>query len=306
MAVIDIGTHTLLLLVAEITQRDGHATLLPVHDACEFGRLGRGLEQTGELAPESIERSLAAVQGYRKILDELDVDAVAVVGTQALREAKNAREFVDPAMDILGVPIEIIAGEREAALVFRAVAESFPDLAGQRFVVADVGGGSTEIIVGAGDPVTMESFASLPIGSVRLHERHLRADPPTPEQVQGLIADIDSSLDTMELPGDVYLVGTAGTATTIGTVELKLRMYDPDKVHGLQLPVEVVERQLARHLELTVEQRRHVPGLVPQRADVIAAGVAIYARLLHRLEARAFIISDRGVRWGLAYELASR
>jgi exopolyphosphatase/guanosine-5'-triphosphate,3'-diphosphate pyrophosphatase len=305
VAVIDIGTNTLLLLVAEVEQRDNRLVLTAVRDTCEFGRLGQGLDKTGALAADAIERSLAIARRYRAVIDELKVDTVCAVGTQALREAGNASEFVAPAEKILGVPIEVIAGEREAELVFRAVSESFPELA--RFVIADVGGGSTEIIAAAGALTQVESFTSLPIGSVRLHERHLHADPPTPAQVQALVAGVDDALASVvaTLPKGVCLVGTAGTATTIGSVELKLRSYDPDKIQGLRLPVEVVERQLARYLELTLGERRHMPGLPPERADVIAAGTAIYARLLHHLEASAFVISDRGVRWGLAYELAA-
>lgn len=306
VAVIDIGTNTLLLLVAEVEEHEHRTGLRPIHDMCEFSRLGKGLDQTEELAGESIERSLSIAREYRRIMDELEVDMLGVVGTQALREARNAAAFVDPAEELLGQPIEVIAGEREAELVFRAVVESFPDLAGERFVVADVGGGSTEVIAAAGDLPEVKMFTSLPMGSVRLHERHLRANPPTAEQVQALIADIDSGLAALDLPRGVPLVGTAGTATTIASVELKLRSYDPDRVQGLELPVEVVERQLARYLELTVEERRRMPGLPAQRADVIAAGTAIYARLLHRVSARGFRVSDRGVRWGLAYELVSK
>lgn len=302
VAVIDIGTNTLLLLVAEVTAGAPRPMLEPVHDACRFGRLGKGLDRTGTLDPGAIERSLAIVREYRGVIDELGVDVLYAVGTQALREASNARAFVEPAQAILKVPIEVISGEREAALVHRAVAESFPELAGQLLVMADVGGGSTEIIVAEAGGV--RSFTSVPIGSVRLHERHLSSDPPAPTEVRALIADIDAVLAALELPSRVCLVGTAGTATTIASVERRLRTYDPRLIQGMSLPALVVERQLARYLELSIDQRRLMPGLEPERADVIAAGVAIFARLLHRLAAPALLISDRGVRWGLAYELA--
>jgi exopolyphosphatase/guanosine-5'-triphosphate,3'-diphosphate pyrophosphatase len=306
LAVIDIGTNTLLLLVVEAGEHDGRTALRVLHDACEFGRLGKGLDDTGALGQESIVRSLAIVREYRRIIDGLEVDRVCVVGTQALREAQNAGEFVEPAVAILGVPIEVIGGEREAELVFGAVKASFPDLADQVFAVADVGGGSTEIIVAADDGKTIASLISLPIGSVRLHERHLRSDPPAPAQVQALIADIDAALARVALPTGACLVGTAGTATTIASVAMKLRRHDPDRIQGFSMPVQAVERQLAGYLERTVEERRHMPGLPAQRADVIAAGTAIYARLLHRMQASSFRISDRGVRWGLAHELAAR
>lgn len=298
-AIIDIGTNTLLLLVVEAAEDGG---LRPLHDACEFGRLGKGLDRSGALDPGSLARSLDIVRDYCRVIDALEVDRICAVGTQALREARNARDFVDPAVEMLGVPIEVIGGEREAQLVFRAVLESFPDLAGQVFAVADVGGGSTEIIVAAGKDGAIESLTSVPIGSVRLHERHLGSDPPTPDQIQALFADIDGALASVALPDRACLVGTAGTATTMASVEMKLEHYDPDRIQGFSMPIQAVERQLGRFFELTVAERRSLPGLSPQRADVIAAGCAIYARILRRMQASSFRISDRGVRWGLAHE----
>lgn len=300
VAVIDIGTNTLLLLVAEVTA-DG--ALRSLHDACRFGRLGQGLDGSGALAAEAVQRSLEILREYRSTMDGLGVDVVAAVGTQALREARNAASFVEPAAEILGAPVEIIAGEREAELVYRAVAESFPALADQAFVVADVGGGSTEIIVASGGRV--RSFTSVPLGSVRMSERHLRSDPPAAGEVDALFEDIDGVLGRLDLPAGVCVVGTAGTATSIASVELALPTYDAGRVQGLTLSIDAVDRQLARYLSLSVSERRSLPGLEPQRADVIAAGVAIFARLLHRVQATRFLISDRGVRWGLAHELAA-
>ena len=300
VAVIDIGTNTLLLLVAEAGSGN---VLHSLHDACRFGRLGQGLDRSGMLDPDAVQRSLAILREYRAVMDDLGVDTVAAVGTQALREAGNAAAFVGPAADILGVPVEVIAGGREAELVYRAVAASFPALAGEPFVVADVGGGSTEIIVAGGDGV--ESFTSVPLGSVRMTERYLHTDPPTSEEVEALVAGVDEVLGTLALPAGVRVVGTAGTATTIATVELGLEAYDGDRVQGLAVSAVAVEGQLARYLALPLAARRALPGLEPQRADVIAAGVAIFARLLHRVRATGLLVSDRGVRWGLAHELAA-
>jgi exopolyphosphatase/guanosine-5'-triphosphate,3'-diphosphate pyrophosphatase len=235
------------------------------------------------------------------VLDEEAPDRGAAVGTAALREAANAADFVGPAEEILGARIEVIAGEREAALVFRSVAEAFPEL--EQVVVCDVGGASTEIIVGRGGQVT--SLVSVPIGAVRLSERHLAGDPPTAEQGRALIADIDGALAGFDLPHGAALVGTAGTATTLASVEQKLRVYQADKVQGFRISRAEIERQLARYLELTVAEKRRLPGLEPLRADVIAGGAAIYARLASRLEANELITSDRGVRWGVAHELAA-
>jgi exopolyphosphatase/guanosine-5'-triphosphate,3'-diphosphate pyrophosphatase len=304
VAVIDIGTNTLLLLVGEADHSRGDGRLRVLHDACRFGRLGQGLDRSGVLADEAVVRSLDILREYRAIIDGLEVDAAAAVGTQALREARNSDSFTAPAADILRMPIEIIAGHREAELVYRAVAIEFPALQGTPFVVADVGGGSTEVIVAGNEGVA--SFDSVPIGSVRLTERHLHGDPPTAGEVQALFADIDGALSGLDLPAEVRVVGTAGTATSIAAMAQAMPAYDRELVNGFTMPVEAVEQQLSRLLSLSLAERRTLPGLEPQRADVIAAGVAIFARLVQRVRARDFMISDCGVRWGMAYELAGR
>lgn len=299
IAVIDIGTNTLLLLIADVRGRD----LVAVHEACEFGRLGKGLDATGVLDAEAVTRSLDMVTRYRATMDQLGVTRVRVVGTQALREARNASAFVEPAEGLLGAPIEIVAGEREAALAYRAAHHSLPQLQGKPFVIADVGGGSTEVIVSTDDGAGVASFTSLPIGSVRLHERHLHGDPPTAAEIQALYADIDRALATIDLPSGTILVGSAGTATTMATLALAMDDYDPDIIQGHTLTAADIQAQIAMLFAMTVAERRDLPGLLPQRADVIAAGAAIFARLMRRLGTDTFMVNDRGIRWGLAYEM---
>ena len=292
-AVIDIGTNTLLLLIVD-------AKLHRVVDLCRFGRLGKGLDASGNLAAESIAKSLDICREYRRVMDEHGVKAPAVIATQALREAKNAREFVEPATEILGAPIDVIGGAREAELAFTSVAQAFPDLAGTPYVVVDVGGGSTEFIVTDGAKVV--SAVSIPIGAVRLTERHLKHDPPAHGEILELEADIDRHLGPLALPVGVPLIGTAGTATTMAAIALGLATYDPDKVTGLRLGPERVAELRDAMLAATTAERRATPGIEPQRADVIAAGIAIYARALDRVHAPVMITCDRGIRWGLAYE----
>jgi len=294
-AVIDIGTNTLLLLIVD-------DRLQRVVDLCRFGRLGKGLDASGNLAPESIAKSIEICREYRRVMDEHGVKTPAVIATQALREAKNAREFVAPAEEILGARIEIIAGAREAELAFTSVAQAFPDLAGTPYVVVDVGGGSTEFIVTDGTKVV--SAVSVPIGAVRLTERHLKHDPPAHGEILELEADIDRHLAQLALPVGVPLIGTAGTATTMAAVALSLATYDPDKVTGLRLTPERVAELRDTMLAASTAERRATPGVEPQRADVIAAGIAIYARALARVHAPVMITCDRGIRWGLAYERA--
>jgi len=292
-AVIDIGTNTLLLLIVDDQLRR-------VVDLCRFGRLGKGLDASGNLHPEAIAKSLDICREYRTVMDEHGVATPAVIATQAMREAKNAGDFVGPAEAVLRAKIEIIQGTREAELAFLSVARSLTDLAGTPYVVVDVGGGSTEFIVTDGARVV--SAVSVPIGAVRLTERHCKSDPATREQIAALDADIDHYLARIALPTGVPLIGTAGTATTMAAAQLALTTYDPDKVTGLRMEPRTVDALRARLLAATVAEKKAMPGVEPQRADVIGAGVAIYARAMHRMQAPVMITCDRGIRWGLVYE----
>lgn len=292
-AVIDIGTNTLLLLIVD---DKGKAIV----DLARFGRLGQGLDKTGRLAPEAIERSLAICREYRGVMDEHGIETPTVIATQATREAANASEFVVPAEEILRARFQVIAGTREAELAFKSVAASLEGLAGLPYVVVDVGGGSTELIVTDGARVV--SAVSVPIGAVRMTERHLAHDPPTGEEIRRLSEDVDRHLAPLELPASVPVVGTAGTATTIAAVHLGLSPYDPNRVTGLSLAPSAVDALLARLLASTIAERKQIVGMEPQRADVICGGVAIFSRVMRRIAAPALITCDRGIRWGVAYE----
>jgi exopolyphosphatase / guanosine-5'-triphosphate,3'-diphosphate pyrophosphatase len=295
-AVIDIGTNTLLLLIVD-------EKLNRVVDLCRFGRLGKGLDASGRLADEAIAKSLDICREYRAVMTEHEIAKPHVIGTQALREAANARDFVGPAEQILGAPIEIIAGPREAELAYLSVARTFPDLDGESFVVVDVGGGSTELIIANDGGVV--SAVSVPIGAVRLTERYLESDPPAIGEVLRLDDKVDRVLAPLNLPAGIPVIGTAGTATTMAAVSLGLTTYDPDKVTGHRLSPEDIDQLRQRMFSASTAQRRDMPGIEPQRADVIAAGVAIYHRVMHRMGAPVLITCDRGIRWGLAYELVS-
>ena len=295
-AVIDIGTNTLLLLIVD-------EAMQPIVDLCRFGRLGKGLDATGRLAESSIAASLEICREYRRVMDTHGVTAPVVIATQAAREASNAADFVVPAEQILGSPIEVIAGEREAELAATAVARTFPELAGTRYLVVDVGGGSTEMITVEAGRVVAE--VSVPIGAVRLTERHLRHDPPTAAEIAALTADIDRHLAAQQLPRGVPVIATAGTATTLAAMKLGLARYDAAAVTGLRLSPDAVAGMLDRLLAATVAERKAFPGIEPQRADVIAAGAAIFACILAHLDAPVMITCDRGIRWGVAYERMS-
>jgi len=295
-AVIDIGTNTLLLLIVDDAMQ-------PIVDLCRFGRLGKGLDATGRLAEDAIATSLAICREYRQVMDQHGVARPIVVATQAAREAKNAADFVGPAEQILNAKIEVIAGPREAELAATAVARTFPELAETRYLVVDVGGGSTELITV--DRGRVISEVSIPIGAVRMTERHLKNDPPAAAEIAALDADIDHHLAALTLPRAVPVIGTAGTATTLAAVKLGLARYDAVAVTGLRIAPSAVAEMLARLLAATVAERKAITGMEPGRADVIAAGVAIFARILQRIDAPVLITCDRGIRWGVAYEQRS-
>ncbi len=301
LATIDIGSNTLLLLIVE--PRDGRFVTLV--SECEYGRLGQGLaDGKNRLHPEAIERSLAIVKDYRQILQAHQVDAIAVVATQALREAENRDAFIVPAEYLLGCKIELISGEREAKLVAQAVLQNFPELCKSAAVIVDVGGASTEFIfVEQGRIIWVKSIA---IGAVRMHERYLHSEVPTQEETETLFAAIDAAIAEVSLPDSVTVVGTAGTATTLASMHLRLPDYNPEAIDGLSLAPEEVASCLNMLLKRNSEEKKALPGLPAKRADVIAAGVAIYWRVLEKCAATRLVVCDKGIRWGLCYELANQ
>ncbi len=296
VAAIDVGTNTVLLLIAE---RDGGG-LRAVVDRAEITRLGKGVDQSGVLDGEAVERTLAVLARYGEEIRAAGVARAAAVGTETLRAAANGAAFLTRAQQILGFPVEVIHGEREAALSWRAVADAFPLAPGRTRAVVDIGGGSTEIIVGG---ARLERAISIPIGSVRLTERLLHHDPPTDEERAALDAAIDRALDAAPSPAADELVGVAGTVTTLCAISLGLTDYDGARVHGAVLAVDEVRRIVDGLGATPLADRRRTPGLDPRRADVIYAGGAILLRLIARAGVGELRVSDRGIRWGLAAEL---
>lgn len=292
LAAVDVGTNSILLTIAEPDGRGGWKVL---DDRCRVERLGQGVGRTGVLADAAMARALDALGEYAGVIHAAHVDRVGVVGTQALREAQNGAAFVARAQAVLGVPLEIIAGRREAELSFAAVVDAFPELATGPLAVIDVGGGSTELIVGDGGTIT--SLTSLPIGAVRLAERH-GAD------AAALLADIRATLAAFRLPAGAPLVAVAGTATTLAAVAEGLVTYDAARVQGLRLPRATVDAITERFLATPIAERMAIVGLDPRRADVIHAGAAILSCAMAQAQASELVISDRGLRFGLLAELA--
>lgn len=303
LATLDIGTNTTLLLVARVTPG---GALERIEEGAEITRLGRGIGAGGALGEEGIARTLGALRAYAAIAGRHQA-TIAAVGTEALRRAPNAGAFLDPAAEILGAPVEVIDGGREAALTFQAVADAFPETLAGALVVVDIGGGSTEIVIAVRGAVKFN--VSLPLGSVRLTERFIRHDPPRPDEIAALTAAVDDALRVpfpVPVSTPITLVGVAGTVTSLAAMAEALVSYDPARVHGYRLSQAALAEQVARLRVGTQAARERIVGLDPRRADVILAGALILQRIAAAAAAVEVRVSDRGIRWGLMHELAAK
>lgn len=302
LATIDIGTNTTLLLVAETGGRftDNIRVLC---ERAEITRLGRGIGADGGLGQQGIDRTLAVLAEYASLARAHDA-TIHAIGTEALRRAPNAQDFLTPAGKILETPVEVINGDREAALTFLAAERSFPEVASANTIVIDIGGGSTEIIVARAG--RMEFRRSLPIGSVRLTERHIRSDPATAAEIDAVMGEVAAQLAAIPFPGGPpSLIGTAGTVTTLAAMSLGLASYDAQLVHGHRLTLPALDEQISRLRTSTQVEREKMPGLDPKRADVILAGACILKTIAGHARVAEILVSDRGIRWGLWFEKAA-
>ncbi len=306
VAAIDIGTNSVLLVIAAAEP----AGARPLLERATITRMGEGVDQTRRLAPAAVERNLACLRAYAEDLRAHGSPRLDVVGTSALRDAEGAGEFLDAAEQILGVRPRVIAGDEEARLTFRGALSGL-SLHG-KLLVFDIGGGSTELIVGdASGSAPPESRVSLDIGSVRLLERLVKSDPPRREElerVEAVIAEQLSAaapLSRIASGEPITLVGVAGTVTTLKAVELGMAPYDGARVHGSKLSLSAVEELCAKLASLPLAERAKLPGLEPKRADVVVVGALIVRDLLRRAGASETVVSDRGVRFGLLEALIS-
>lgn len=293
-AAIDVGTNSVLLLVAERGPAGRYDAVL---ERAEITRLGRGVDQTKRLHPEAIEDTLSALEDFAKQARALGAQDIVVSATSAARDAENGREFLDGAQARCGVTVEIISGDEEARLSF---ASAFADFGGRGpLVVLDIGGGSTEFIFG--DGLGHVSFRkSFDVGSVRLTERHVHADPPTADELTRISVGLKETFGALPpAPAGARLVAVAGTATTLCTVARGIDPYDAALVHGAVLSRAEVVETVDRLAALPVLLRKTVPGLQPKRADVIVAGGLVLRAAMDALDAAEVTISDRGLRWGL-------
>ena len=304
VAAIDIGTNTVLLLVAE---RDASGQLVAVEERATITRLGEGVDKTRTLLPAAIERTNAAIDRYAEIVERLGVSKVDVVGTSAMRDAGGSEAVRAHVRSKLGVEARTISGDEEARLTFAGALSGVASVsASSRVRVFDIGGGSTEVVHGERGKSDLVFAHSYDVGSVRLTERHVKNDPPLDGELEAVRADARAAFSSVPpFDSDVAPVGIAGTITTLAAVSLGMTTYDGARVHGLTMPVDEIERVVAELARLPHDRRSAVPGLEPKRADVIVAGGLVALAYLEHVGAREVMISDRGVRWGLAEQLAT-
>ncbi len=301
VATIDIGTNTVLLLVAE--QRQG-GSLVALEERATITRLGQGVDKTRALAPEAIARTNACLDDYAAIIRAQNVSRVDVVGTSAMRDAKGGDEVRTHAERVLGVPARVIGGDEEASLTFSGALVGLDATGTSQSTVFDIGGGSTEIVQGDRATGAIRFAKSFDVGSVRMTERHVKSDPPTASELDAVRADVRAivselpALATGEDP-----VGIAGTVTTLAAIALEMDPYDAARIHGARIETRTLEAVVQKLASMPLAARRSVRGLEPKRADVIVSGGLVALSLLERFGASAMRVSDRGVRWGLALAL---
>jgi exopolyphosphatase/guanosine-5'-triphosphate,3'-diphosphate pyrophosphatase len=296
VASIDIGTNTILLLIAKLEGKK----IYPLFEMETVARLGEDVQKNGILLIEAMDRGLQTLAQYLKRCQEFEVQKIFAAGTSALREAKNAEDFLKLAKEKLNLSIDVISGEEEARLSFLAVAEDLQEKEKPIFVV-DIGGGSTEFILGKGDQI--KQWISLPIGSVRFTEQFLHSDPIREEEWEKMEKNIREHLVNIphsQEPSSMVAVG--GTATTLASVEQGLEDFIVKKIHHFILKKEALKNQILLYRSKTIEERKKIPGLPIARADVILAGAAILYMAMEELHCPSVLISCHGVRYGLLYK----
>jgi exopolyphosphatase/guanosine-5'-triphosphate,3'-diphosphate pyrophosphatase len=310
VAAVDCGTNSIRLLVADADPGTGE--LVDLDRRMTIVRLGQGVDRTGRLAPEALERTFAACREYAAVIKEHGAERLRFVATSASRDAENRDEFVRGVLDILGVEPEVITGDQEAEFSFTGATK---ELTGREdlqrpFLVVDIGGGSTEFVVGED---RVRAARSVDVGCVRMTERHLLrdgvvSDPPTAEQIAAMRADIEAALDlaeqTVPLRQAHTLVGLAGSVTTVSAIAQDLPAYDSTAIHHSRIPYDRVREITDRLLRSTHAERAAVPSMHPGRVDVIAAGALVLLSIMERIGAAEVVVSEHDILDGIAWSVA--
>ena len=316
VAAIDCGTNSIRLLVADVeparatsggsSEGNGAGTLVDLDRRMEIVRLGQGVDRTGRLAPEALERTFAACRAYAGVIRAHGADRVRFVATSATRDAENRADFVTGVKEILGVEPTVVTGGEEARLSFTGATRGLP--AGRSVVpvlVVDIGGGSTEFVLGEEQVI---AACSVDVGCVRLTERHLLCDPPSSAQVASARADVEAAIDvagrSVPLGRARSLVGLAGSVTTVAAMAMGLEHYDPARIHRARIGADRVREVTARLLAMTRAERAELGFMHSGRVDVIGAGALILTAVVDRVGLPDVIASEHDILDGIAWALA--
>jgi Exopolyphosphatase len=302
VAAIDCGTNSIRLLLADV--RDG--ALTDVLREMRIVRLGQGVDRTGRLAADALERTRVALAGYAETIRDHDAQRVRMVATSATRDAANRDEFAAMVRAELGVDPEVISGDEEARLSFAGAVSALPG-APAPVLVADIGGGSTELVMGSPNGPGGLRARSMDVGCVRMTERHLHDDPPTPAQIAATVADVRAAVARarrdVPMHDTATFVGVAGTVTTIAAIALELQHYDAEVIHGTAISAAQVHEVADRLLRMTHAQRAALPVMHPGRVDVIGGGALVLRTLVDEIGAAEVIASEHDILDGIALGL---
>ena len=303
VAAVDCGTNSLRLLVADVDL--ARAELTDVARRMEIVRLGQGVDQTGRLAPEALTRTVAVLRDYADVIAATAARSVRMVATSATRDASNTAEFTRQVKETLGVAPEVLTGSEEAMLSFTGATTELAVTHGGPFLVVDIGGGSTEFVLG--EPAV--HAISVDIGCVRMTERHLHGDPPSRDEIAAATADIDTALDTVADAIPVRrartLIGLAGSVTTVAGIAMGLPAYDPARIHHSRVSAASVH-EVARSLLAQTRAERAATGVMhPGRVDVIGGGALILDRIMERFGCGEVLVSEHDILDGIAWSLAT-
>jgi exopolyphosphatase/guanosine-5'-triphosphate,3'-diphosphate pyrophosphatase len=301
LASLDIGTNTILMLVADV-QRDG--ALYVVRDEHFIGRLGKGVDEHGIILRETFHRVHDILSQLKSIADSFNIKHFSACGTSALRDAKNRQEFIDFMKEKLALEIRILSGNEEAELTYLgAVSEYLTQADSENYAVLDIGGGSTEIVVGSGTRVA--SSVSIDIGSVRLTERILKTNPPDSIALENAIRIVRDHLQNIfPLSPTTNIIGVAGTLTTLAALDLRIPEFDRNLINRHALTIESIDRIFQELRPLTLDQLRNYPQIHPSRADILLAGIIILKETLRKMNLSKITVSDRGLRYGIVIKTA--
>jgi len=299
VAVIDVGTNSARLLVADVAG----GRVSPVERRSTVTRLGRGVDLSGRLSAEAIEDACAAVGEYVALYKELGVDSVDAIATSAVRDAENGSAFVAELRERFALSARVLDGEEEARLTYLGATSERPPA--EPTLVVDIGGGSTELIVGDGEEISFHT--SLQAGVVRHSERHIATDPPTVVELEALAADVRGLIEDAVGGGVEARAGiaVAGTPTSLAAVEMELEPYDPARVHGHVLSLTSIQRMLSQLASTPLSERVEIPGMHPDRAPTIVAGVVILVETMRAFGLDRIEVSEHDILYGTAISAAS-